>query len=154
MALSSRVKLVTVVVVIAALAVPAWYLISPSPLFIPTVGEEEPQEGFTTAVAMGTFIDGEPGHYSSGRANILTDGSSYVLRFEEFSVTNGPGLHVYLAKGEDVSGGDVDLGPLKASQGSSNYAIPNGVEPRQFGYVVIWCVPFSVQFGFAPLILV
>lgn len=150
MVLDRRAKVFVVIAIAATLAVPAWYLISP--LFVATVGEEQPLGGFATVVAIGPFMDGEPGHYSSGRATLLTDGSSYVVRFEEFSVTNGPGLHVYLARGSHVTGGDVDLGPLKASQGSSNYAVPTDIDPQGFGYVVIWCVPFSVQFGYAALV--
>ncbi len=149
MRLSRRVKLIIAVVVAALLAVPAWYLASP--LFIVRVGEEERQEGFSTVLATGAFMDGEPGHHGSGQAYVLTDGTSYVLRFEEFSVTNGPGLHVYLAEGADVAAGDLDLGRLKATEGSSNYDIPGGVDPLEYGYVVIWCVPFSVLFGYAAL---
>ncbi|MEE9174434.1 MAG: DM13 domain-containing protein, partial [Thermoplasmata archaeon] len=58
---------------------------------------------------------------------------------------------VYLTQGPHVAAGDLDLGPLRASQGSSNYLIPGGVDPGSYRFVVIWCVPFSVQFGFAAL---
>ncbi|MDX1534475.1 MAG: DM13 domain-containing protein [Thermoplasmata archaeon] len=145
----SRIKLLLVLVIVAALAVPAWILASP--LFLATVGTDESPTGFTSLVASGTFRDGEPGHVSSGEARLLHDGSSYVLRFENFFVTNGPGLNVYLTFGPRVAPGDLDLGPLKASQGDSNYLLPDGVDPHGFRYVVIWCVPFAVQFGFAPL---
>ncbi len=141
--------MVITAVVLVVLAIFAWYLISP--LFIATVGQEELGEGFGTVLATGTFTDGAPGHYGSGSATVLTDGASYLLRFEEFSVTNGPGLHVYLSRGALVGSGDLDLGALKASQGSSNYNIPAGIDPLEFSYVVIWCVPFSVQFAYAPL---
>ena len=137
------------VLALAALAVPAWYL--GSPLFIVTRGNEAPPAQFVTVIATGTFVGGEPGHHNSGKATILTDGSAYVVRFEEFSVTNGPDIHVFLAKGPRVAAGDLDLGSVKATEGSSNYAVPGGVDPRAYGYVVIWCVPFSVQFGYAPL---
>lgn len=149
MVFDRRVRLIVIIAVAAVAAVPAWYFVSP--LFMATVAEEEPEEAFSTSVAVGDFRDGAPGHYGSGQASVLTDGSSYVLRFEEFSVTNGPDLHVYLSKEPGVGDGDVDLGPLKASQGSLNYAIPAGVDPLEFGYVVIWCVPFSVLFAYASL---
>lgn len=146
--MSSRTKLLVAVGVVATLAVSGWYLVSP--LFFATRGEEEAPTGFSS-LATGTFVDGEPGHHSSGRALLLQAGSEYVLRFEDFSVTNGPGLHVYLARGPRVAEGDLDLGSLKASQGASNYPLPGGVNPRAYDYVVIWCVPFSVQFGYARL---
>ncbi len=144
-----RIKLLLVLVIVAVLTVPVWILASP--LFFPTQGNEETPTGFTSVIATGAFMDGEPGHVNSGEARLLHDGSAYILRFENFVVTNGPGLNVYLTQGPRVAPGDLDLGPLKASQGSSNYLLPDGVDPRSYGYVVIWCVPFSVQFGFASL---
>lgn len=145
-----RVKYLVGIAVVAVLAVPGWYLASP--LVIATRGEEAAPDGFSRLVATGIFVDGEPGHRSSGQALLLHDGSAYVLRFENFSVTNGPGLYVYLAHGTRVADGDLNLGGLKASQGSSNYPLPVGSDPRAYGYVVIWCLPFSVQFGYASLV--
>ncbi|MEE9592135.1 MAG: DM13 domain-containing protein [Thermoplasmata archaeon] len=144
-----RVKLLLGIAVVAVVAIPIWYLASP--LLIATQGNEDTPTGFSSVVATGTFMDGEPGHVSSGEARLLNDGSGYVLRFENFFVTNGPRLAVYLAASPRVAAGDLDLGPLKASQGSSNYPLPTGVDPHSYHYVIIWCVPFSVQFGFAEL---
>lgn len=146
---ASRFKVLLVLIIVGVLAVPAWILASP--LFLPTPGDEETPAGFSSVVATGIFMNGEPGHVSSGEAQVLHDGSSYVLRFENFFVTNGPGLSVYMTQGPRVAQGDLDLGSLKASQGASNYPIPSGADPRSYRYVVIWCVPFSVQFGFAAL---
>jgi hypothetical protein len=147
--LSRRQKWLAVLLVLGILVVPAWWL--GSPLFLATRGSEAPPEGATTVVAAGTFVDGEPGHRNSGDAILLTDGSRYVLRFENFSVTNGPDIHVFLARGPRYAAGDLDLGSVKATQGSSNYDIPVGIDPRAYAYVIIWCVPFSVQFGYASL---
>ena len=138
-----------VVVVIVLLAVPTWWLASP--LFIVTQGTEAPPADAMTVVAVGTFVDGDPGHRNSGEAILLTDGSRYVLRFENFFVTNGPDIHVFLAKGPRYFAGDLDLGSVKATQGSSNYELPAGVDARAYSHVIIWCVPFGVQFGYAPL---
>lgn len=144
-----RIKLLLGIAVVAVVAIPVWYLASP--LFFATHGDEDAPAGFSTVIATGTFMDGDPGHVSSGEARLLYDGSGYVLRFESFFVTNGPGLAVYLANGPRVAAGDLDLGPLKASQGSSNYPLPTGVDPQSYRYVIIWCVPFSIPFGFAEL---
>ena len=146
---SRRVRLLMVAVVIVAVAAPiGWYLASP--LFIVNRGTEAPPSGFTT-VATGSFVNGEPGHHASGRADLLSDGATYIVRVSTFSVTNGPDIRVFLAKGARVAAGDVDLGSVKVTEGSANYAVPEGVDPRGFAYVVIWCVPFSVQFGYAAL---
>jgi len=147
--LSRRQKWLAFLVALGILAIPAWWL--GSPLFIVTRGTEAPPEDVMTVLATGRFVDGEPGHQNSGDAILLTDGSRYVLRFENFSVTNGPDIHVFLAKGPRYAAGDLDLGSVKATQGSSNYELPPGVDPRAYAYVIIWCVPFSVQFGYATL---
>lgn len=146
-----RVRWIAIVGALAVAAVAAWYLASP--LFIVTRGNEAPPGGFTAAVASGTFVDGEPGHHASGRADVLTDGSAYVVRLSQFSVTNGPDIHVFLTRGPRVATGDIDLGSVKVTEGSANYPVPSGVDPRSYAYVVIWCVPFSVQFGYAVLAL-
>lgn len=146
---SRRRKWVVVLLLVAILAIPAWYLASP--LFIVVRGTEAPPADFTTVVGTGSFVEGEPGHHASGTARLLTDGTRFLLRVEDFSVTNGPDIHVYLAKGARVVDGDVDLGSVKVTEGSANYAIPDGVDPQEYAYVVIWCVPFRVQFGYAEL---
>jgi Electron transfer DM13 len=79
----------------------------------------------------------------------LEDGRQFV-RFENFKVTNGPDLFVYLAT--DKSASDfVDLGKLKANNGNQNYQIPPGTDLSKYNTVVIWCKAFSVLFGSAEL---
>jgi hypothetical protein len=110
-----------------------------------------------TPVVTGQFRDADDLHRGSGTATIyeLEDGSR-VLRFEEFEVTNGPDLHVYLVPaenaGDDVSvDGYVDLGELKGNIGDQNYEIPADVDVSEFQSVVIWCEPFAVVFSVATL---
>jgi len=77
---------------------------------------------------------------------------AYTLRFKDFSVRNGPDLFVYLspaAKG--YRAGALELGKLKATDGSFSYALPAGTDPAIFASAVIWCKQFSVQFAVAPL---
>ena len=38
----------------------------------------------------------------------------------------------------------VDLGQLKAFTGGQNYAIPDGVDLKNYKSVVIWCEQFNV----------
>lgn len=79
----------------------------------------------------------------------LEDGRQFI-RFENFKVTNGPDLFVYLAT--DNSASDfVDLGRLKANNGNQNYQIPSGTDISKYNTVVIWCKAFSVLFGSADL---
>ncbi len=111
------------------------------------------------AVSAGKFRDGDSFHKGSGDAALypLEDGS-FILRFENFNVTNGPDLHVYLAKNADPvttddvnNSGYLDLGSLKGNQGAQNYTIPAGTDISQYKSVVIYCQPFHVVFSVAPL---
>ena len=81
-----------------------------------------------------------------------------MLRLEDFSVTNGPRLHVYLSNHPNPTGssqtrgdGYTDLGGLKGNKGNQNYDIPEYVDISEANSVVIYCVPFRVVFSVAPL---
>lgn len=97
-------------------------------------------------------------HAGSGDASILrlADGRR-ILRFENFTVENGPDLFVYLSSAPAESGEDafpgtfVDLGRLKGNIGSQNYEIASTVELARFTSVVIYCKRFSTPFAVAPL---
>jgi hypothetical protein len=91
-----------------------------------------------------------------GRGNVLlieTAPGVYTLRFEDFSVRNGPDLFVYLTpdpSGESVEGG-INLGELKATDGAFNYEVPPGTDISQFASAVVWCKQFAVLFAVAEL---
>ncbi len=109
-------------------------------------------------LTQGEFTNADFFHRGSGKATFyeLAD-ESRVLRFEDFSVTNGPGLHVILSSNSDPTGrrniGDdyVDLGSLKGNKGNQNYDIPADIDLAQFKSVVIYCKPFHVVFSKATL---
>ncbi len=101
----------------------------------------------------GEFVGADDFHFGRGRAILLeTAPGRHVLRFEGFSVRNGPDLYVYLSP--DPSGyadGAIELGRLRATDGDFNTAIPAGVDVSQARSVVIWCREFAVLFAVAPL---
>ena len=107
--------------------------------------------------AQGAFMDGDSLHLGSGSATIFQQGEQRVLRFEEFSVTNGPDLHVMLSTNpaptgqSDIGGDHIDLGPLKGNQGDQNYPIPDELDLSDYQSVVIYCVPFHVVFATATI---
>ncbi|MEO6397208.1 MAG: DM13 domain-containing protein, partial [Tepidiformaceae bacterium] len=127
----------------------------------PTAATSTPQPpetaGPTTAsgpalLLRGTFRDGAPGHHGSGTAKIGRDGAGkLVLVVESFSVTNGPDLHVLLGPESAGGGSGIDLGKLKATDGTFSYAIPEGTDLAQFKSVTIWCKSFPTIFTYAPL---
>jgi hypothetical protein len=91
-------------------------------------------------------------HNASGKATALyLEDGSVVLRFENFRVTNGPDLYVYLATDRGASD-YVDLGRLKANSGNQNYEVPAGIDLSKYDNVIIWCKAFSVYFGGAELV--
>lgn len=107
-------------------------------------------------VGQGQFAGADNFHQGSGNAAIFQQGDQRVLRLEDFSVTNGPDLHVLLienatANGRSELGEYVDLGPLKGNIGNQNYEIPADVDLSQYGGVMIYCMPFHVVFATAPL---
>lgn len=132
----------------------------------PTEVQEEMMEAMGAmlapeAVKVGQFRDADSFHKGSGDATIYdlgTDG--FVLRFENFNVTNGPDLRVLLTTHPDPMGrGDVhaddvtyvELGKLKGNIGNQNYLIPGDVNVDDQHSVVIYCKPFQVVFAVAPL---
>ena len=107
-------------------------------------------------VGEGQFVDADSFHLGEGSATIYQQGDQSVLRFEDFSVTNGPDLHVLLAtNGAPTNRSDlgeyIDLGPLKGNLGNQNYEIPADVDLSQYNSVVIYCMPFHVVFSVASL---
>lgn len=120
-----------------------------SPLFIRTELIEAPAAA--RIVLQGDFHGADEFHFGSGKALLVESApGQHVLRFEGFSVRNGPDLFVYLSPSADGYAEDaLDLGPLKASDGSFNYDVPAGTDISRFRSAVVWCRAFSVLFATA-----
>jgi Electron transfer DM13 len=121
---------------------------------VPTPTPPAPTE---QTLSSGTFYNVV--HDGSGQATIVkkTDGSR-VLRFTNFSVTNGPVLEVWLSaatrptNNAAISGAAyLSLGALKAVNGDQEYAIPTIANLADFQSVTVWCVQFKVNFASAAL---
>ncbi|HET7738116.1 MAG TPA: DM13 domain-containing protein [Tepidiformaceae bacterium] len=139
-------------------AVPATGTAAAGGTLTPAAGTATPATGPSQAavLAEGEFRDGEPGHNGAGRARLIrTADGALVLRFEEFSVTNGPDLFVVLSTDPEGSRGSasegLNLGDLKATDGNINYEIPGGTDVSTFRSVIIWCRQFNVVFAVATL---
>jgi hypothetical protein len=121
---------------------------------MPDTVMDEPIASQPLVELSGTFKDADSFHRGSGSATIyaLPDGKR-VLRFENFAVTNGPALSVYLVRdaNADVDSGYLDLGKLKGNKGNQNYEIPADADLSAYQSIVIWCVPFRVTFATATL---
>ncbi len=121
---------------------------------VTTVSEEmdemksDSPESSVETLKTGSF-EGLAGHYADGTAKIIKVGDSTFLRFENFEVTNGPDLRVYLTPEGDVKNG-LHLEKLKGSKGDQNYLLEN-IDLQMYNTVVIYCQPFGVYFGEAQL---
>ncbi|MCY3934915.1 MAG: DM13 domain-containing protein [Chloroflexi bacterium] len=117
--------------------------------------DDEAQEA--TPLRSGDWIEIDPIHRAEGSATLWQLGEQRILRFEDFRVTNGPRLHVYLSQNaptgifDDVEG-FIDLGPLKGNIGNQNYEIPADLDLSAYRSAVIYCVPFGVVFSSAELL--
>ena len=101
-------------------------------------------------LAQGTFRDGAPGHNGKGTARIVRDAQGdLILRFENFSVTNGPDLYIYITTSSGYEGERIKLGRLKATDGNQNYPIPAGTDISRFRSAIVWCDAFSTLFAAA-----
>jgi hypothetical protein len=172
---------VLLAVALVVLAPAAWYLGSPlfirtelqePPIaaVVPTPGPATPEPTGTVAapttapadspapadapvVHSGAFTGADEFHFGSGRATLTeaADGNS-TLRFDDFSVRNGPDLFVYLSPDPDgYAEGAIELGRLRATDGSFNTPIPPGTDVAGTRSIVIWCREFAVLFAVAPL---
>lgn len=106
-------------------------------------------------VAVGEFGEIDFIHKGSGQAKLVEINGKMILRLENFSVTSGPDLYVYLSNAikptHDIKdlGGYVNLGRLKATSGDQNYDVP--ANAKGYRTAVIWCKQFGVLFSFAVM---
>jgi len=109
-------------------------------------------------ITQGEFQGVDTNYQGTGTATIyqLPD-ESYLLRFEAFTSTNGPDLHVILSghpnptTQTELMAVHLDLGSLKGNKGAQNYPIQSYVDISEFESVVIYCQLFGVIFSTASL---
>ncbi len=114
---------------------------------VPTPAPFEPR-----IVASGPFHGTDDFHFGRGTARIIeTEPGTFTLRLADFSVRNGPDLFVYLSPDADgYTRKAVEIGRLKATDGSFSYKLPAGIDPADFKSAIIWCKQFSHLFAVAP----
>jgi len=102
----------------------------------------------------GSFTEIDLVHRGSGQALVLETKTGPLLQLDNFKVTPGPDLFVYLSKNQDIKntkdlGEFISLGKLKSSRGNQQYALPE--DYQDYHSVVIWCRAFGVLFSVAEL---
>ena len=147
--------------IVAVAAFVAWYAFRPERLVVnrhvdeamPTAqGGSSPQP-----LVSGQFYSIL--HPTAGTATIyrMADGTR-VLRFTDFTTSNGPDVHVYMVASDDAKdiatvqqAGFIDLGVIKGNIGDQNYTLGGDLDLAKYRAVSIWCKRFSVNFGAAAL---
>ncbi len=140
----------------------AWWAFRPEKLWVnQKVDEPAPFSSSTDPQPLYTGRLEGKAHQTSGRATIYktADGKQY-LRLTDFTTSNGPDVHVLLARSDDsglteqiVKGqlDSVELGSLKGNQGDQNYDLPASVDLTKYNAVTIYCERFHAVFGVARL---
>lgn len=155
-----RWKIVVPVIVIVLFV--AWYAFRPERLIV----NRRVQENFPAAETSASKVQPlESGNFHSilhptqGIATVyrVADGSR-VLRFTNFSTSNGPDVRIYMVAANDANdaatvlhAGFIDLGPIKGNIGDQNYTLGPDVDLSKYRAVSVWCKRSSVNFGTAPL---
>jgi hypothetical protein len=147
---------IAIVVVIVA-----WYAFRPERLVVNRkVDEAMPAAQGVTAPE--TLVSGQFYsilHPTAGTATIYRMGDgSRILRFTNFTTSNGPDVHVYMVASDDAKdaatvekAGFIDLGVIKGNVGDQNYVLAGDLDLAKYRAVSIWCKRFSVNFGAAAL---
>ncbi len=98
-------------------------------------------------------------HRGRGTANVYrVNEERLALRFESFSVSDGPDLAVVLSQNDiPRTSADallpthVDLGPLKSAEGEQTYPIPPDTNFNQYRSVVIYSTSLNIIYTSAEL---
>ena len=119
----------------------------------PSPASAVPTPAAPVLIAAGPLRHIDAVHYGAGRVSIQTLGSTRFLRFDEVAIAGAPNMYVYLSSSDDGRPGTfIDLGPLRATNGSFNYELPPGLDLGPVRSVVVWCRAFSVTVTWALLL--
>lgn len=103
--------------------------------------------GENMASFSGNFVSSA--HTTKGQAVVNEEHTNLTL--QNFMTDSGPKLEVYLTT--DLSAQNfISLGELQGLNGTYTYNLPqSSINFNTYKYVIIWCVDFSVNFGYAQL---
>jgi len=127
---------------------------------VPT--EEQGLTGITAPEqrAVGLFSTVDDIRTGSGTVRLYQfPDNTRVLRLEDFRVTNGPNLHIYLTRNpeprepEDIGTDYIDLGELKANTGNQNYPVPIEVDFSVYRGVIIYSASLNIVYSSASMAL-
>jgi hypothetical protein len=151
-----------ILVVSIPVLIAAWWAFRPEKLWInQKVSEAAPFASSSNPQPLYTGRFEGKAHPTSGRATIYGGaGGKQYIRLTDFTTSNGPDVHVVLARSDDkglsqniVTGqlDKVELGLLKGNQGDQNYYLPASLDLKKYNVVVVYCERFHAIFGIGRL---
>lgn len=147
-----RLSIVGALLVAGALSVPLVAFVIVPAFVKSTLVEELPVAPGIETLAQGDLVRISAADYGTGVVRIVKSGGDRFVRFEGVDIAGAPDTYVYLSERTDGKpGAFIDLGKLKATNGSFNYAIPASVDLASVRSLVIWCRQFSVTITYALL---
>lgn len=134
------------------------------PKFLPerskTFSDAAPSDG--QIVLMGSW-SGRAGHSASGTVSIVKSGDGFLVRFEDFAMTDGPAVYLYVSTSDEPDShdeiqsswklrieGGADGGEL-TKRGDFNQALPAGFDVSKVKGLGAWCEDFRVPFAVAAM---
>jgi hypothetical protein len=106
----------------------------------------------TQTLVQGELVRINAVDYGSGSVRIVKIGDDRFVRLESVDIAGAPDMYVYISDRIDGQPGTfVDLGKLRATNGSFNYPIPPSVDIASIKSLVVWCRQFSTTVTFAVL---
>ena len=98
---------------------------------------------------------------TSGRATIYKEpGGEEYLRLSDFITSNGPDVHIVLARSVDLNAAQkvvngvldsIDIGPLKSNEGDQNYDLPAATDLNKYDAAVVYGQQSHTVLGLAKL---
>lgn len=101
-------------------------------------------------IATGTL----DGHEARGQITIVSEGDKTQVRLRNLWVAPGaPDVRLYVSTRSDGTVDDTatDLGKLPDHQSEIDRDLPDGLDPRTIGSVIIHCTVYSVLFGYGTV---
>ena len=122
------------------------FLLLTLPLFLGLASFSAAEE----VLATGKFT-GTSDHETSGGVKVVKNKTGFaVVLGEDFSLDGAPTPRVGLGKDGKYQKA-TDSGKLAKLKGEQTYQLPDGIDPKDFTDVFIWCEKFSVPLGVAKL---
>jgi hypothetical protein len=93
-------------------------------------------------------------HALAGKVSVVEEDQKRILRFEDFVMTAGPDVYVFVSKSNVYSTGNtMAIAKLTSGYNKStvNFELNSAVDLEAYPYVLVYCVQFSSLFGFAEL---